>query len=575
MRIYQLEIKNFRGIKDSTFKFATPLVCLIGLGDSTKSTILDAIEYVLSPNWFIPIDDSDFTNCATTDNIEITATIGPIPEELMIDSKFGNYLRGWSIGNSTLNDEPNKDGADVYVVSIRLVINDTLTPEWKVVTHRNPEGSSISYRDRQKCAVSRIGETIDNELAWMRGSSLLRMSNDKKEVEKTLLDANRKLRELDLLTETFQSLKDSVTRAKKSGGLYGINTDNLKPNIDPRNLRGSTGTISLHDGEIPFRRMGLGTRRLMAIGLQLASIEESGAILLIDEVEQALEPHRLKHLLRTLIKKKADVDFGQIFMTTHSPAVLEELGAEGVYCVHYDSEKRESVAEQIKSETQGTIRRVPEAFLSPKVIVCEGQTEVGLLWAFEKHEINRKGDKYSFAYNKTVIVSGEGASSSPERAYHLALNKYSSCLFMDSDKIKKLTEYTERLESTGVKVVRWENPNSTEMQTCKDVALDGLLGIIKLGIKLNGLDENEVLGFLSSSLSSPVSTVDEIKDHVSDEHALRLAVAKAASNHSWFKNIFKAEVLGNYLFGNIYEQIKETVFYKKFDEMQKWAKDEQ
>ena len=50
MRIYQLEIKHFRGIQYGKFNFTTPLVCLVGHGDTTKSTILDAIEYVLSPN---------------------------------------------------------------------------------------------------------------------------------------------------------------------------------------------------------------------------------------------------------------------------------------------------------------------------------------------------------------------------------------------------------------------------------------------------------------------------------------------------------------------------------------------
>ena len=99
MRIYQVEIKHFRGIQYGKFNFTTPLVCLVGHGDTTKSTILDAIEYALSPNWFIPIDDSDFTDCNTKENIEIITTVGPVPEELMSGQKYGQYLRKWTRNN--------------------------------------------------------------------------------------------------------------------------------------------------------------------------------------------------------------------------------------------------------------------------------------------------------------------------------------------------------------------------------------------------------------------------------------------------------------------------------------------
>ncbi len=323
MRIYQLYVKNFRGIKDDSFTFTTPLVCLIGLGDSTKSTILDAIEYTLCPNWFIPFDDSDFTCCNTSENIEITTTVGPVPEELMCVSKYGKYLRGWNAKESKLNDEPKPENGDIYVLSIKLTVDETLTPEWKVITeHPVREETNISYKDRQRFSVSRISNNLTNELAWTRGSSLLHMSQDTKEVEIILLEANRRLRDLDLPEAAFKGLMESVQRAKDSGAIYGVDTEKLVPNIDPKNLRGNASTISLHDGDIPFRRMGLGTRRLMSIGLQLAGVED-GSILLIDEIEQALEPHRLKHVLRKLTEKTQKEKCGQIFMTTHSPATLD------------------------------------------------------------------------------------------------------------------------------------------------------------------------------------------------------------------------------------------------------------
>ena len=52
MRITNLEIINFRGIKNASIVFPRDerVVCLIGAGDSTKSTILQAIEWILWPS---------------------------------------------------------------------------------------------------------------------------------------------------------------------------------------------------------------------------------------------------------------------------------------------------------------------------------------------------------------------------------------------------------------------------------------------------------------------------------------------------------------------------------------------
>ena len=51
MRINHIQIDNFRGIRHMEWSVRGSVVCLIGPGDSTKSTILDAIEYALSPHW--------------------------------------------------------------------------------------------------------------------------------------------------------------------------------------------------------------------------------------------------------------------------------------------------------------------------------------------------------------------------------------------------------------------------------------------------------------------------------------------------------------------------------------------
>ena len=85
----------------------------------------------------------------------------------------------------------------------------------------------------------------------------------------------------------------------------------------------------MHDGKVPIRRAGLGTRRLLAFALQRGT-SSKGGITLIDEVEHGLEPHRI----RQLIKKLAPEDkVGQIIMSSHSPVPLVELSAESLQLV--------------------------------------------------------------------------------------------------------------------------------------------------------------------------------------------------------------------------------------------------
>ena len=95
MQLTDLEIRNFRGIKTSNISFPldTRIICMIGAGDSTKSTILKAIEWVFWPSWNLISCDNDFYECDTSSPIIIRGTFKEIPSKLISEDKFGLYLR--------------------------------------------------------------------------------------------------------------------------------------------------------------------------------------------------------------------------------------------------------------------------------------------------------------------------------------------------------------------------------------------------------------------------------------------------------------------------------------------------
>lgn len=89
MRLRRLEIENFRGVKSLDWRHVAETAALVGPGDSGKSTILDAIERVLSPRWNVAFDDTDFWDLNTDNPIVIRATITELSSSFYRDSKFG------------------------------------------------------------------------------------------------------------------------------------------------------------------------------------------------------------------------------------------------------------------------------------------------------------------------------------------------------------------------------------------------------------------------------------------------------------------------------------------------------
>lgn len=144
-----MEILNFRGIKQLEWEIPDQqVICLIGKGDSAKTTILEAIRCAFSPQWNRPFNDSDFHLCNTDQPIRIEVVIGELPDEFCSEQKYGAHLRGWDKAGPALHDEP--EDADEVVLSARLTVAKELEPKWKYCHHTKSRGCRLSiYRPRE------------------------------------------------------------------------------------------------------------------------------------------------------------------------------------------------------------------------------------------------------------------------------------------------------------------------------------------------------------------------------------------------------------------------------------------
>jgi hypothetical protein len=140
MRIVFVEIHNFRGIKKLAWAPAATVNCLIGPGDSTKTTILDAIELTLNPKPYLLADDSDFYDLDFNQQIKIIVTLAGLSPEFRSDDRYGMYLRGWKAQEAKIEDEPG-DGLE-DALSIRVVIDKSLEARWSIFNDRIDESES-------------------------------------------------------------------------------------------------------------------------------------------------------------------------------------------------------------------------------------------------------------------------------------------------------------------------------------------------------------------------------------------------------------------------------------------------
>lgn len=338
-KLINIEIKNFRGIKELQLSFNADkdLICFIGRGDSGKSTILEAISNVLSPSWNLTFHDTDFYNCDPEDPIEIIASLINFPDKFLSDNKFGTYLRGFNPETGEIFDDVTNetDETSEPVITIKLLVDKTLEPKWTVTNAREQDDKQISGADRALLNCYMISDYLDRHFSWNKGNplyALLRAVEDEEIVTENnvvieaLRGVKNKLDECE-----FKELKNVTDLIKAEAASFGLNISNTRTTLDVKELAIRDGRVSLHEEAIPFRLKGKGSKRLASLAIQSALVS-NGGILLVDEIEQGLEPDRAKQLIRSLKSNKG----GQIFLTTHSREVIEELEVEDLALVIRD-----------------------------------------------------------------------------------------------------------------------------------------------------------------------------------------------------------------------------------------------
>jgi len=175
IKIRQIEIKRFRGLKDLTWNPGQGMNIILGGGDCGKTTILESIGLLFSPSNSMTLSDADFWQRKSDEGFSIVATIS-VSEGF--DFTSGNktfWPWEWGGENAVIPqgeaDETPETQDPVFKVSITAT--DEFELVWEII-QPNDERDHFSVGLRRKIGIVKLSGDgkNDRDLRLVYGSAL-------------------------------------------------------------------------------------------------------------------------------------------------------------------------------------------------------------------------------------------------------------------------------------------------------------------------------------------------------------------------------------------------------------------
>ncbi|PLU04507.1 ATP-dependent endonuclease [Sinorhizobium medicae] len=414
MKIYSVEVENFRGIRFAKVVLPDHAV-LIGDNNTGKSSLLEAIDLVLGPDRLSrrpPVDEYDFYEgkyraiaveeggdgaappVASKINVEVTIT--NLSDEQQ--ARFGDHIEWLNTSSGALYDAPDPAGVDAADVTAALRF--TFVGEYKsdeddfdgaTYFSRSLDDdtpTSFSKKDKQHCGFLflRSLRTGSRALSLEHGSLLdiiLRLKEIRPQMWEDTISA---LASFDVASDPTLGISGVLESINNSLKKYVPREWGVKPHLKVSSLTREhlrkvvTAFIATGNGDhaAPFFRQGTGTINMLVLAMlsQIAE-DKQNVIFAMEEAETAIPPYAQKRIVHELRKLSA-----QSIFTSHSPYVLEEFSLDETVILSRSDDgvlgqSRITLPDSVKHKRyrQEFRTRFCEGLLSRRVLIAEGATE--------------------------------------------------------------------------------------------------------------------------------------------------------------------------------------------------------
>jgi putative ATP-dependent endonuclease of the OLD family len=168
VQILRLSIKRYRGLADFDWQPAPTANCLIGPGNSGKSTVLAAISLLLAPYPATSASEFDYLDRNVTGGFEIEASLA-VGEDVLSTERLMPPLWGWRDGK--LVELPEDGTKPVMVVRARgtadlEIVHEIIPPAGDPVTF------SVGFRKKLLLARLAGEDRAARDLRVTQGSML-------------------------------------------------------------------------------------------------------------------------------------------------------------------------------------------------------------------------------------------------------------------------------------------------------------------------------------------------------------------------------------------------------------------
>lgn len=553
-KIRLVEICNFRAIRSLRWLPGEGINCLIGPGDSGKSTLLDAIDLCLTARRNVQFSDTDFHLLDVENPISISVTIGALNDGLKNLDTYGLFFKSFDVKTGTIDEEPEAGGETVLTVN--LSVASDLEPLWTLVSERAATQGvtrNLSLGDRTAIAPTRIGNYAENNLSWRRGSILNRLTDERADASAALVKAARDAR-AGFGDQAGEQLGETLKLVLATATDLGIPVGaTVKALLDAHSASFSGGTIALHnDAGVPLRALGLGSARLLVAGLQRKA-EDQASILLIDELEYGLEPHRIIRLLHSIGAKDKPPPM-QAFVTTHSPVVLRELSGTQISVLRNSAAGHGAQCAGDDDGIQSTLRLYPDAFLSMIVLVSEGASEVGLMRGLDQYRCSL-GMRSMMAAGAS-LVDAAGVNNIYKRVRAFEALGYRVAVLRDDD-VQPDGDGESQFELLGGSVFKWRGGRTLEDELFASLSAPAIQKLLAKAVELHGADLVEA--HLSTASGGTLSLA-QCQTAFADVMRPQIATAAQFKKAGWFKSVSWMEEIARDIVGPDLATVDQTYF---------------
>lgn len=372
MKINTLYIRNFKGFKQEEFSFDPNMSVLIGDNGSGKTSVLDALSFVLG-TFFLGIDGVPSRPLKEYEKRRLILSPESIEIQLPFAIDVEHTLAGesyyWSretnkkAGGATSYKNANDliDMAKAYAQGVRNGDNVDLPLIAYYGTAR------LAREHHQKLAYKKQGSRLDGYYGALDPSSFRRK-----------------------FLEWFKTFEDSKLKFDKDDTLYKAFTDVITSMVpgwtkihfswDADDMLGQ-----LDNGEwMAFAMLSDGYQNVIRLAADIAyraitlnphlgknAVIDTEGVVLVDEIDMHLHPSWQKTIIADLKKTFPKIQF---IVTTHSPFIVQSLRAEELINLDLktgESPQAKSIEDIAETEMHVTDVRRSQRFLEMQALATD------------------------------------------------------------------------------------------------------------------------------------------------------------------------------------------------------------